>query len=69
MIMLNLALGVGASHLDLQVDLVGEILVRSHSLDHVGGLGLPVVADVAHRQENLELLVGGVGGPGQEAGS
>ena len=58
--LLDLALRVGAGDLHLQVDLVGEILMRRHGLDHVGGLGLPVVADVAHRQEYLEFLVGGV---------
>jgi hypothetical protein len=59
--LLNLALGVRAGHLDLQVNLVSEILVRRHGLNHVGGFGLPIVADVAHRQEDLEFLVGGLG--------
>ena len=36
-------------------------LVRGHGLDHVGGLGLPVIADVAHAQENLELVGRGGG--------
>src|SRR4051794_15786603 len=53
--LLDLALRVRARDLDLQVDLVGHVLRRRHGLDHVGRLGLPVVADVAHRQEDLVL--------------
>ncbi len=58
--LLDLALGVRPGDLDLQVDLVGKVLMGRHGLDHVGRLGLPVIADVAHRQEDLELLLGGV---------
>jgi hypothetical protein len=64
--LLDLALGIGAGDLDLQVHLVAHALVRRHGLDHVGRLGLPVVADVAHgeidlvglgRREELTALV------------
>ncbi len=63
--LLDLALRVGAGDLHLQIDLVGEILVRRHRLDHVGGFRLPVVADVAHRQKYLEFLVGSLGARSQ----
>ena len=58
--LLDLALGIGAGDLDLQVDLVGHALMRRHRLDHVGGLGLPVIADVAHAEEDL-VLAGSIG--------
>ena len=64
--LLDLALGVGAGDLGLKVDLVAIGSARGHRLDHVGGLGLPVVADVAHAEEDLELL--GRGGGRRGAG-
>ncbi len=63
--LLDLALRVGTGDLHLQIDFVREILVRGHGLDHVGRLGLPIVPDIAHRQEYLELLVRGMTGPRQ----
>ena len=55
--LLDLALGVRTGDLDLEVDLVDHALVGRHGLDHVGGFGLPVVADVAHAQEYLVFLL------------
>jgi len=63
-----LALGIRTGDLDLEIDLVGHALMGRHGLDHVGRLRLPVVADVAHAQEDL-VLAGGIGGAGKGQGS
>ena len=54
--LLDLALRIRAGDLDFEVDLVAHALVAGHRLDHVGGLGLPVIADITHRQEDLESV-------------
>jgi hypothetical protein len=40
-----------------QYRIIDEILVLRHGLDHVCRLRPPVVFDVTHAEENLELLV------------
>jgi hypothetical protein len=35
--------------------------MRRHGFHHVGGFGLPVVADITHRQEDFMLFIGGIG--------
>ncbi len=47
---------VGAGHLNLEIDFVDHALVRRHGLDHIGGLSLPVVADIAHAQIDFVLV-------------
>jgi hypothetical protein len=44
----------------VQIDLITQAFAGGHGLDHVGRLGLPVIADEAHRQINLGFFSGGV---------
>jgi hypothetical protein len=60
--LLDLLLGVGTGDLDLEIDLVRQIGMGRHGLDHVAGFGLPVIADIAHAQEDLVLFLSGNAG-------
>ena len=69
--LLDLPLRVGSSDLHGQVHLVAKRCVVGHGLDHVRRLGLPVIADIAHAEEDFELVRSLCGDPGgrQECGS
>ena len=69
--LLDLALRIGPRDLHLEAHLVAIVLRGGHGLHHVRRLRLPVIPDIAHGKEDLELLPGGlgmVGGGGEPEG-